>query len=170
MSRAPPRGGATGALRRLAALAWLKSDAESARLAETVRSRTRIAAAIAALGAADDPLANPGPLTAGAADKGRGDTPPGCDPALVRARLAHRVWIDAQRGHLNARLAMVVADWHRLQPAAARAFGRRRVLEELARDAESGQARKRAVARESAALRDALRVAGPGRNAQEETD
>lgn len=54
------------------------------------------------------------------------------DPHLVRVRLAHGGWISAQRREINARLAMVQADWLRLQPQAARALGRAEVLDRLA--------------------------------------
>jgi len=61
------------------------------------------------------------------------------DPLLVRVRLAHAGWISAQRREINARLAMVQADWLRLQPQAARAMGRAEVLDRLA----SAAARRR---------------------------
>jgi hypothetical protein len=77
-------------------------------------------------------------------------TTPILDAALVRVRRAHGVWIGAQRAHLNARLAMVEADWRRLQPVAARAFGRVQALDGLIARAEA-QARRDRAAR---ALRD----------------
>lgn len=127
-------------LARLAALARLKSEAEIAKLAATAHSRGRLVAALAALGQGEAPL---GPAPEAPAPDG----PVTVDPALVRARLAHRAWIEGQRRHLNARLAMVEADWRRLQPVAAKAFGRTRVLDDLVTEAEDAdRARKRAAA------------------------
>lgn len=63
---------------------------------------------------------------------------------MVRARLAHAAWISAQRAQILARLALVEADWHRLLPPAARAFGQAEVLDRLSeaarRAARSGRA------------------------------
>ena len=122
-------------LGRLQALAQMKAEVELARLAATGQSRARLQSALAALGEAQPPL------TAGPGEDPLNSAP--VDPLLVRARLAHAGWIEAQRRELNARLAMVMADWHRLQPAAARAEGRARVLERLRDQArEARRARK----------------------------
>lgn len=138
-------GGRAAVLARLAGLARLKSEAEIARLAATAQSRGRLIAALAALGAGEAPLGPP--PEGGAGGEAPGAAPPPVDPALVRARLAHRAWIEGQRRHLNARLAMVEADWRRLQPVAARAFGRTRVLDDLTERAEDeARARKLAAA------------------------
>lgn len=143
MSRVPKLPPAR--LRRLRDLAQMKADAELARLAVTAQSRARLRAALDALGAAEPPL-SPAPEAPGADGQGTGgpgdDTtatmpaPVPVDPLLVRARLAHAAWIEGRRRELNARLAMVQADWLRLQPAAARAHGRAQVLNRLTEDAE----------------------------------
>jgi hypothetical protein len=70
-------------------------------------------------------------------------------PALVmRARLAHRAWIEARRAELQIRLARIEADWHRLRPGAARAFGRAAVLGDLADSAERQVGQRHADSRE----------------------
>lgn len=141
------------ALRRLQALARIKADAETARLAVTAQSRDRLRAALSSLGQGEPPLqavippegvppvSSAQPAAAAKPEPAGGQTPltehaPDIarivDPALVRARLAHGVWIEVQRAHLNARLAMVEADWRRLHPVAAQAVGRVQVLDELA--------------------------------------
>jgi hypothetical protein len=218
-------------LRRLQALARIKADAETARLAATAQSRGRLRAALADLGQPEPPLApvirtatadpvaaggsceshnlSPGLAPAMAPDQTPGMAPslppdlspglapdlspgmasdptpsrasgqlagatpglapgpascpptpqplqPGSDdrpilePALVRARLAHGVWIGTQRAHLNARLAMVEADWRRLQPVAARAFGRVQALDALALRSEAEARRDRSRRTEGA--------------------
>ena len=141
-------------LKNLHALAQMKADAELARLAATGQSRARLTAALAALGNAEQPLGPmppPEDATSEAATKRRegtqhggesenpvsGPDPQAIDPLLVRARLSHAKWIEAQQRELNARLAMVMADWHRLQPQAARAFGRARMLAQLAEAARA---------------------------------
>jgi hypothetical protein len=194
-------------LRRLQALARIKANAETARLAATAQSRGRLRAALADLGQPEPPLApvertvafdpvgaegsgdsldlSPGLAPVTAPDQTPGMAPglatapapgqlagpsPGpayapapprpspqpqplsprsdprqiLEPALVRARLAHGVWIGTQRAHLNARLAMVEADWRRLQPVAARAFGRVQALDALALRSEAEARRVRA--------------------------
>jgi len=135
-------------LHRLRALAQIKADAETARLAVVAQGRDRLRTALQTLGQPEPPLsgwrappppAGPAggtdgetdPASVPGPDKVRADTPP-VDPAMVRARLAHGVWIGAQRAHLNARLAMLEADWRRLQPQAAQAVGRVQVLDALA--------------------------------------
>lgn len=142
--RGRPDPGRAAQLGRLQALARMKAEVELSRLAATGQSRARLQSALAALGEAQPPLTagpspNTGPTTEPTTGPGDDALPPApVDPLLVRARLAHAGWIEAQRRELNARLAMVMADWHRLQPAAARAEGRARVLERLrdqARDA-----------------------------------
>lgn len=135
-------------LARLAALARLKSEAEIARLAATAQSRGRLVAALAALGRGEEPLGaaedpdgaepRPGGNRDRAPEAAAASVAAPLDPALVRARLAHRAWIEGQRRQLNARLAMVEADWRRLQPVAAKAFGRTRVLDDLAAQARDG--------------------------------
>jgi len=106
----------TETLTRLARLAGLKREAELARLAAVARSRARLQEQLATLRQIEAPL-DPAEATT--------------DPALVGARLAHRRWSEAQQRRLNQQLAMVTADWLRQKPAAAKAFGRAAVLEEL---------------------------------------
>lgn len=81
---------------------------------------------------------------------GRGPTPAGppagIAPQLIRARLAYRLWLDGQRAELLARLARLEADWRRLHPPAAAAFGRAEALKamaEAAARAEAGHRRQR---------------------------
>ena len=90
--------------------------AAAIRFADEMRQRAaRRGETEAPLGPAPAPGAQPAPL----------------DPALLGARLAHRRWIEAQQKRLNQQLALVTADYLRQKPAAARAFGRAKVLEEL---------------------------------------
>jgi len=105
---------------RLQALAALKKDAELARLATVAQSRNRLQAALAALKDTEAPL---DPVNGKAQIH---------DGAMVAARLAHRRWIEAQQRRLNQQLALVTADYLRQKPAAARAFGRASVLQQLA--------------------------------------
>jgi hypothetical protein len=65
-------------------------------------------------------------------------------PGLIRARLAHAVWIQRQRAELLGRLARIEADWRRQQPAAASAVGRLEALGRLADDAERRALRRQA--------------------------
>jgi len=131
MKRVPPLPPAR--LRRLQELAQMKADAELARLAVTAQGRSRLLAALSALGRAEPPL---GP---------NADAPPqagqaaALEPMLVRARLAHAAWIETRRRDLNARLAMIQADWLRLQPVAARAHARAQVLDRLTVAAEGAR-------------------------------
>jgi hypothetical protein len=111
------------ALTDLHRLSALKSDSELARLAAVAASRNRLRGAIDALRETEAPL---GPAPA----PGAQPAPP-LDPALLGARLAHRRWIEAQQKRLNQQLALVTADYLRQKPAAARAFGRAKVLEQL---------------------------------------
>lgn len=110
-----PRRQAAG-LARLAELARLKREAELARLARIGVSRNRLQTAIEALRQTEAPL-----------DATEADA----DPALVRARIAHQSWSEGQQRRLNQQLAMVTADFLRQKPAAARAFGRAAVLDQL---------------------------------------
>lgn len=127
-------------LARLAALARLKADQATARLGETARSRARLRAAIDGLGRAEDPLAPAPPEPEGQPPQ----APEGAlSPLLVRARMAHRAWLDRRRAELLARLARVEADWQRLRPPAAEAFGRAEVLRELAQRAADADRRRR---------------------------
>lgn len=125
--------GGTAGLERLGQLAALKRDSELARLAGVAQSRQRLLLALSALKEAEHPLASE-PGTA-------------LDTALIAAQLAHRRWIEAQQRRLNQQLALVTADWLRQKPAAARAFGRAAVLEDLTerahRDARRDAQRKR---------------------------
>lgn len=108
-------------LARLGLLAGMTRDAELARLAGVAQSRQRLTAALVALKEAEQPLAH---------------APGGAlDPALIAAQLSHRRWIEAQQRRLNQQLALVTADWLRQKPAAARAFGRAAVLEDLTEQA-----------------------------------
>ena len=109
------------ALSDLHRLSALKSDSELARLAAVAASRNRLRSAVEALRETEAPL---GPAPA------PGAQPAPLDPALLGARLAHRRWIEAQQKRLNQQLALVTADYLRQKPAAARAFGRAKVLEE----------------------------------------
>lgn len=142
------RGGPSAAeLARLAVLARLKADQALARLGQTAQSRARLRAALDGLGRAEDPLA-PGTddsrgAGAGGAAEPEAPAPIGLSPLLVRARIAHRAWLDRQRAELLVRLARVEADWHRLRPPAAQAFGRARVLDDLAAQAAQDERRAR---------------------------
>jgi len=126
-------------LARLQAMSALKKDAELARLADVARSRNRLKSALEALRRTEAPLdPSPTPDQTPGQKRGqkRGQTSGqtidrGLDPAMVGARLAHRRWIEAQQRRLNQQLAMVTADYLRQKPAAARAFGRATVLEQL---------------------------------------
>lgn len=83
----------------------------------------------------------PGP----APEFGPAPPPGGVVPmALVRARLAHRVWIERQRAEVLQRLARIEADRLQLLPDAARAHGRAGMLEALARTAANARCRRRA--------------------------
>lgn len=114
MSRHPVQ-----ALQRLQTIAALKKDAELARLAAVAQSRNRLESALDAVRRVEAPLDPKG--MAGAST----------DPAMVVARLAHARWSEAQMRRLNQQLALVRADYLALEPAAARAFGRAAVLDEL---------------------------------------
>ncbi|MCL4675966.1 MAG: hypothetical protein KJZ59_08085 [Pararhodobacter sp.] len=116
-------------LTRLQAMGALKKDAELARLATVAASRSRLQAALDALKRTEAPL-DP-----------TGDGPT-IDPAMLGARLAHRRWIEAQQRRLNQQLALVTADFLRQKPAAARAFGRAAVLEQLVERGRADQRRK----------------------------
>lgn len=107
-------------LSRLAALAAMKREAELAKLAAVARSRARLQGSLAALKNTEAPL-DPSEAVS--------------DPALVAARLAHRRWSEAQSRRLNQQLALVTADWLRQKPAAAKAFGRAAVLDQLSQRA-----------------------------------
>lgn len=109
-------------LARLAELAALRREAELAKLAAVARSRSRLLATLETLRHAEAPL-DPSEAVS--------------DPALVRARLAHRRWSEAQSRRANQQLALVTADWLRQKPAAARAFGRAAVLEALTEKARA---------------------------------
>lgn len=107
------------ALTKLHHLSIMKSDAELAKLASVAATRNRLRGAIDTLRNTEAPLGrDPSPNTA-------------LDPALVGARLAHLRWVEAQQKRLNQQLALVTADYLRQKPAAARAFGRAQVLEQL---------------------------------------
>lgn len=110
-------------LKRLQVLSALKKDAELARLATVAQSRARLLAAVNALKSTEEPL---GPIDGQSAK---------LTSAMIAARLAHRRWIEAQQRRLNQQLAMVTADYLRQKPAAARAFGRAAVLEQLTENA-----------------------------------
>ncbi|MCB1398170.1 MAG: hypothetical protein H6898_00350 [Rhodobacter sp.] len=110
------------ALQRLHALAAIRKDAELARLASVAQSRARLQTALDALASTEAPLGSPGGAPA--------------DPSLIAARLAHARWTEAQRRRLNQQLALVKADYLALEPAAARAFGRAMVLDDLATHAQ----------------------------------
>lgn len=114
-----PRQAAT--LARLAELARMKREAELARLSKVAQTRGRLQSALAALREAEAPL-DPAEAV--------------IDPAMVAARLTHRRWSEAQQRRLNQQLALVTADWLRAKPAAARAFGRAAVLEQLRGEAQ----------------------------------
>ena len=130
-------------LRRLAGLAALKSEQALATLAATARSRTALRVALDGLDPIEAPLSQPAagrPADDTAAGGGR--NPSGAanpSPHLVRVRLAHRAWVEAQRAELLARLARIEADWQRLLPPAATAFGRARVLDDLSVAAEAAE-------------------------------
>lgn len=118
-------------LARLQAMAALKKDAELAKLATVAASRNRLQGALDALKRTEaplDPLAAPTEVRAS---------------AMVAAQLAHRRWIEAQQRRLNQQLAMVTADYLRQKPAAARAFGRAAVLEQLEAQAMAALHHKR---------------------------
>lgn len=137
------RGPPAAVLARLAALAQVRADQATARLAETAQSRARLRAAIDGLGRGEDPLAPP-PLP----DAARPESAPAPEgaalsPLLVRARIAHQAWLDRRRAELLARLARVEADWLRLRPPAATAFGRAEALRDLAREAADAARRRR---------------------------
>lgn len=129
MSGVGPDARAAQRLRILHGLARMKADQETARLAAVAQAKARLDAALAALSPAEPPLPAAAPL----------NTP--IDPHLIRARLAHAAWTEAQRAQVNARLALVRADWLRLLPPAQAAFGRARVLGEMA-DAAAQAARR----------------------------
>lgn len=117
-------------LGRLAELARIKREAELGKLASVAQSRNRLQQALETMRRSEAPL-----------DPAEGAT----DPALVAARLAHRHWTEGQARRLSQQLAMVTADWLRQKPAAARAFGRAAVLEQLhdrARDDRRAEAAK----------------------------
>ena len=111
------------ALSSLHRLSTLKSDAELARLAAVAASRDRLRSAVEALRETEAPL-GPAP-TPGA------EPAAPVDPAMLGARLAHRRWIETQQTRLNQQLALVTADFLRQKPAAAKAFGRAMVLDQL---------------------------------------
>lgn len=146
MSGAGRRGPPAAELARLAVLARLRADQALARLGQTAQSRARLRAALDGLGRAEDPLA-PASDRSGAAAGGvaepEASAPTGLSPLLVRARIAHRAWLDRQRAELLVRLARVEADWQRLRPPAAQAFGRARVLDDLAAQAAQDERRAR---------------------------
>ncbi|MCC6000751.1 MAG: hypothetical protein JJU19_07790 [Pararhodobacter sp.] len=81
------------------------------------------------------PPAAPVPAQTARADAGITDS-----PALIKARLQHRRWVEIQRSLLNQRLAQVTADWLTRRPAAIRAFGRVSVLDRLASQAKEQRA------------------------------
>jgi hypothetical protein len=120
----------TRTLARLQALSALKKEAELAKLATVAASRSRLQAALTALKRTEAPL-DP-----------TGDTAT-IDPAMLGARLAHRRWIEAQQRRLNQQLALVTADFLRQKPAAARAYGRAAVLEQLVERVQSDHRHKR---------------------------
>lgn len=107
-------------LGRLAELAKMKREAELAKLAAVAQSRARLQESLATLRNAEAPL-DPDEQAN--------------DPAMIRARMAHRRWGEAQQRRLNQQLAMVTADWLRQKPAAAKAFGRAAVLNQLTEQA-----------------------------------
>ncbi|MCW1933440.1 hypothetical protein [Pararhodobacter zhoushanensis] len=109
-------------LARLAQLAALTRAAELAKLAAVAQSRARLKAALDTVRQTEAPL-DPAEAIA--------------DPAMIGARLAHRRWSEVQQRRLNQQLALVSADWLRQKPAAARAFGRAAVLEELSQKAHT---------------------------------
>lgn len=111
-------------LARLTALSALKKDAELARLATVAQSRARLQAAVNALKNTEEPL-----------DAVDGQSAK-LVASMISARLAHRRWIEAQHRRLNQQLALVTADYLRQKPAAARAFGRAAVLEQLTEHAQ----------------------------------
>jgi hypothetical protein len=103
-------------LEALHGLAGLKRDRALAGLAQVMRTRAALQAALA--------------------DIARTDTTPdlaapGATPAMVRAELAHHRWAEGQRRMLNLRLARIEADFARERPAAARAHGQVAALERL---------------------------------------
>lgn len=109
------------ALNRLRILADMRKEAELAKLAAVAQSKQRLETALSAVRETEEPLS-----------PSEGAT----DPAMVGARLAHRRWSEAQARRLNQQLALVTADFLKLKPAAARAFGRAMVLDQLADRAE----------------------------------
>lgn len=111
-------------LARLQALAALKKDAELARLATVAQSRARLQSAVNALKCTEEPL-----------DPADGQSAK-LTSSLIAARLAHRRWIEGQQRRLNQQLALVTADYMRQKPAAAKAFGRATVLEQLTEQAQ----------------------------------
>jgi hypothetical protein len=117
MSRRPVDPATRARLDRLRAVARMQADAALARLAVAAQGRARLLGALDALGQAEAPL--------------EGDGGEGADPAMIRARLAHRRWLEGQRRMLNQRLALVQAEYLTLQPPAQRAFGRAEVLDRL---------------------------------------
>lgn len=147
MSRVPKKAlnrGALVKLERLQTLARAKSDQELARLAAVSQSMNRLRSALETLHDTEEPLAPVGD----AATQAQVPTDnPRIDPAILRARLAHLRWSEAQRTRLNQQLALVTADFYRLHPAAAQAFGRAQVLDELRGKIRTQLARDRANAK-----------------------
>ena len=115
-------------VQRLAQLAAMKREAELAKLAAVAQSRARLQGALQAFRRSESPLDSAEAVA---------------DPGMVAARLAHRRWTEAQVRRLNQQLAMVTADWLRQKPAAARAFGRAAVLEQLSETATSADRKRR---------------------------
>ena len=105
-------------LERLHALAAMKRDAELASLATVAQSRARLMRALEGLNQSETPL--------------QADAAPG----LIAAQLAHLRWIEGRRRLLNQRLALINADYLQRRPAALKAFGRARVLEDLTKHAK----------------------------------
>lgn len=124
-------------LGKLRDMSQAKSEAELAKLARVGQSLNRLRNSLEALRKTEEPLAPSGSFTGSPADD-----PVPIDPALVRARLAHRRWSDAQRSRLNQQLALVRADYERLRPAATQAFGRAQVLGALTDQAKRARKQK----------------------------
>ena len=111
------------ALARLRDLAAIKRDQELARLATVAQSRQRLQNSLQSV-----------------RDNGVALVADQTDPAALRATLAHARWADQQAKRLNQQLALVTADYLRLRPQVARAFGRAQVLDDMTR-AQTAQAR-----------------------------
>jgi hypothetical protein len=121
----------TKTLARLQLLSSMKKDAELAKLATVAQSRMRLQTALNALKSTEEPLDSIEGQSARMA------------ASMINARLAHRRWIEAQQRRLNQQLALVTADYLRQKPAAAKAFGRAAVLEQLTEQAITTQRQNR---------------------------